>query len=152
MRSAVVRRRRNSRRNPVRVSREWHGCREGDEDMSKGSEHSGVYVGGAVSAGGDVNLGQNLAVGDGASVTVTPPSSNDLADEVSARLSEVLRALSEQSAALANRPAVFRSAAEVEDALTAKPPSKPRITAALAGLAEGVRSVASIATAVGALD
>lgn len=119
--------------------------------MSTSSEHSGVSVGGSVNAGGDVVLGHHIAVGEGASVTVPSPSGG-AAEVVAARLEQLLRVLAEQSASLEDRPAVFRSAAEVEEALAARPPSRRRITTALAALARGVRSVASIANAVDLLD
>ncbi len=109
------------------------------------SGNSGVQV-----TGGTVNV-QAMAVGDHARATVNNAAGALQAaghDDVAARLAAVLDALERHGAALPNAKEASELVEEIATEVAKKEPKATRVRSFLASLADQVKSVSTIATAV----
>jgi Family of unknown function (DUF5955) len=102
---------------------------------------------GIVQSGGSITA-TNLAVGTNATITQTNSGQSDAMREVQKQIANLLQALEQYGHEIANRDDVMQSAQTVKQELAKEKPNHLTLKSLLSGIADSVKSVASIATAV----
>jgi hypothetical protein len=115
--------------------------------MSEYSKNEGI-----IQQGGEIDANQ-LAVGRGAAATNIITTTREALEqkglkEISDKLNELIRLISEHSKSLDHSEAVLGSTRVVAEELSRDKPNKFAIMAILDGIANGVKSVASIVSSV----
>jgi uncharacterized protein YhaN len=106
---------------------------------------------GIIQHGGAMNVG-NMAVGRGASATQYQNAASDAALEaVRVQMDKVIELLAAKSHEIPDHEEVVQSAQSLKQELGKDKPNKLTMKSLLAGIADSVTSVASVATAVEAL-
>jgi translation initiation factor 2B subunit (eIF-2B alpha/beta/delta family) len=118
--------------------------------MSRDDRNEGVQM-----SGGTINAGA-FAVGRGAQATNTVAAASRALEErgqaqLAERLEELLLALEANASRLSNADEVREATQVVAEELVKDRPNKTTVTGVLSGIAESVKSVASLATATHAL-
>lgn len=106
---------------------------------------------GVIQHGGSINAG-NLAVGRGATATQYQSASSDAGlAAVQAQLDKVLELLATKSHEIPDHEDVVQSAQSLKQELDKDKPNKLTLKSLLSGIADSVKSVTTVATAVEAL-
>jgi len=118
--------------------------------MGEGSRNEGIYQ-----SGGSIQ-GDQIAVGKNARATKISNVANEVLEqkglqEIKDKLDELLKALNDHATSLAATPEILDSTEIVVKELAKDKPNKLTVIGVLSGIADGAKSVASIANAAEAL-